>query len=159
MKQTPAASAKAQTHEAQDEKIQSAVAEEKRSGNGTHEGIKTNQIVALTGTVPVITVSPLLLQFFFPNWGPHSVTVTNIGTGPAVIKSFSLDELLPRLHGPTPFAVSNGTCPTSPQPLPAGGSCTITITYSRPKPAAYNAALVLLSETAVPYALVDLWGN
>jgi len=124
-------------------------------------GIKTNQIVALTGTVPVITVSPLLVQFTRPNGLLQTVTVTNTGTGPAVIKGLSFYGILPRIGGPTPFAVSNSTCPTSPRPLLAGGSCTITIIYSIPKLSRppYNALLELTSGTSIAYAYADLWAN
>lgn len=122
-------------------------------------GKRPGQIVSLTGTVPVISLSSHFLRFSFP-WGPQTLTVTNTGSGPAEIRRIVIYEILPRTHIASPFAVSNSTCPTSPQLLLAGGSCTITITYSRPKqPQAYNAGLVLSSETSIPYALVDMWGN
>ncbi len=89
------------------------------------------QSVALSGTTATQTVSvsvtPTTLTFpatpLNTASSPMSVTVKNTSTGGGTV-SFT------NISTSAPFAVTGGTCSTDSEPLPAGQSCTIAITFT-----------------------------
>jgi len=90
------------------------------------------QLVPLSGTtlVPQIAVQITPGSLTFPATventasSPMSVTVKNTSTGGGTISFSSIST------GEGPFAVTGGTCSTDAEPLPAGMSCTIAVTFT-----------------------------
>ncbi len=90
------------------------------------------QLVPLSGTtlVPQIAVQITPGSLTFPatlqntTSSPMTVTVKNTSTGGGTISFSSITT------GESPFAVSGGTCSTDAEPLPAGMTCTIAVTFT-----------------------------
>ncbi len=90
------------------------------------------QLVPLSGTtlVPQIAVQITPGSLTFPATlentasSPMSVTVKNTSTGGGTISFSNIST------GEGPFAVTGGTCSTDAEPLPAGMSCTIAVTFT-----------------------------
>jgi ASPM-SPD-2-Hydin domain-containing protein/centrosomal CEP192-like protein/NHL repeat-containing protein len=98
----------------------------------TDNAASSPQSVTLNGTtlVPQIAVQITPGSLTFPATlentasSPMSVTVKNTSTGGGTISFSNIST------GEGPFAVTGGTCSTDAEPLPAGMSCTIAVTFT-----------------------------
>jgi hypothetical protein len=98
----------------------------------TDNAASSPQNVPLNGTtlVPQIAVQITPGSLTFPatlentTSNPMTVTVKNTSTGGGTISFSSITT------GESPFAVSGGTCSTDAEPLPAGMSCTVMVTFT-----------------------------
>jgi hypothetical protein len=98
----------------------------------TDNAASSPQSVTLNGTtlVPQIAVQVTPGSLTFPATlentasSPMSVTVKNTSTGGGTISFSNIST------GEGPFAVTGGTCSTDAEPLPAGMSCTIAVTFT-----------------------------
>ena len=98
----------------------------------TDNAASSPQLVPLSGTtlVPQIAVQITPGSLTFPATlqntpsAPMSVTVKNTSTGGGTISFSNITT------GEGPFAVTGGTCSTDAEPIPAGMSCTIMVTFT-----------------------------
>ena len=116
----------------------------------TDNAASSPQLVPLNGTtlVPQIAVQITPGSLTFPatlqnsTSSPMSVTVKNTSTGGGTISFSSITT------GESPFAVSGGTCSTDAEPLPAGMSCTIMVTFT-PTGTSPSSGTLVITDNAV----------
>jgi hypothetical protein len=94
------------------------------------------------GNVPMNTTS-----------APQTITVTNTSTVPLVINSITLGG-----NNPARFGQTNN-CPIGGTGLAAGGSCTITVTFTPNRRAARSATVVIRDNAANSPQSVALTGT
>jgi Abnormal spindle-like microcephaly-assoc'd, ASPM-SPD-2-Hydin len=98
----------------------------------TDNAASSPQLVPLSGTtlVPQLAVQVTPGSVTFPATlqntpsSPMTVTVKNTSTGGGTISFSNITT------GEGPFAVTGGTCSTDAEPIPAGMSCTIMVTFT-----------------------------
>jgi hypothetical protein len=98
----------------------------------TDNAASSPQLVPLSGTtlVPQLAVQVTPGSLTFPATlqntpsSPMTVTVKNTSTGGGTISFSNITT------GEGPFAVTGGTCSTDAEPIPAGMSCTIMVTFT-----------------------------
>jgi YVTN family beta-propeller protein len=124
-------------------------------------GPAISQSVSLAGTVPVISVSPIVIPFGNQARNtssvPRTITVRNTGTGPLLVKSISISMIIP-LGGIVQFHEGNN-CPILPNLLPAGGSCTITVVFDPISTGPMFGGLTVTSDALTTSAAVALTGR
>jgi hypothetical protein len=105
-----------------------------------------------TGGVPAVSLSPSTLSFATRNTGSNSiaqvVTLTNSGNAPLNISAISIGGA-----NPADFTQTN-TCFNT--PIDAGGTCTLSISFSPSDVGNLSAAVQILSDA--PPATIDLTG-
>jgi len=100
------------------------------NGTGTQPGVNLSAANVAFGTVDVSVMMPA-----------PAVTLTNSGTGPLTITSFTFIGA-----NPGDFSQVN-TCPTTPNTLAAGANCTITPSF-KPTTAGARAATIVITDNA-----------
>jgi hypothetical protein len=108
-----------------------------------------SQSVSLTGTVPVLNLSTVLLNFRYQKANtsspPQTLTVKNTGTGQLVIKSILVAEIYP--SSLTQFSQTN-SCPIGGLGLAPNGTCTINVVFT-PTTTGSKVATLVVAGTAV----------
>ena len=108
----------------------------------TDNASNSPQVVALTGTGTMVTLSPSILRFGKQQVGttspPQTVTLTNYGPIPVTIFGARISGAYAH-----EFREQATTCPRS---LPAGGSCTMNITFT-PQYQKSNAARLEVNDS------------
>jgi len=114
-------------------------------------------VLTVTATGPVLTLSPTSLTFAStPNVtsAAQTITVSNTGNAPLRINSISLGGTNPGRFGLTQ------TCPIGGTGLPAGGTCTISVTFTPNNNTVTRTALVRVGVAAPAItATVSLTGT
>ncbi|HLW99291.1 MAG TPA: choice-of-anchor D domain-containing protein [Candidatus Acidoferrales bacterium] len=100
------------------------------NGTGTQPGVNLSSANVAFGTVDVSVMTPA-----------PAVTLTNSGTGPLTITSFTIAGA-----NPGDFSQVN-TCPTTPNTLAAGANCTITPSF-KPTTTGARAATIVITDNA-----------
>jgi hypothetical protein len=103
----------------------------------TDDAPNSPQTVALSGVGTVVSYSPTSVSFgtqkVKTSSPPQSITMQNNGSAAITITKISITG-----SRVTSFSETN-TCPISPTTLPAGGSCTISVTFTPQLKGALNA--------------------
>jgi Abnormal spindle-like microcephaly-assoc'd, ASPM-SPD-2-Hydin len=116
----------------------------------TDNAASSPQLVPLSGTtlVPQLAVQVTPGSLTFPATlqntpsSPMTVTVKNTSTGGGTISFSNITT------GEGPFAVTGGTCSTDAEPIPAGMSCTIMVTFT-PTGTSPSAGALTITDNAV----------
>jgi hypothetical protein len=115
--------------------------------------------VTLSGSTarPTVSLSPTSIAFgtqpINTTSAPQTVTVTNTSAVPLVINSISLGGANPGRFGQT------NNCPIGGAGLPAGGSCTISVTFTPNRRVARSATLIVRDNAANSPQTVALTGT